>query len=129
MNSPCQMDPVNAVHEPVEDGIGQGVIADDLIPVVDRHLRGHDGGADAVTMVEPLEQIAALPGGELGQPQSSTIIRSVLAKPAMSLEKRPSPWVRPKSSVVIEPSRSRVRVFRYNKRGVPGSASRWGSPS
>ena len=47
-----QVDPVGGVHEPVEDGIGQGVIADDLMPVIDRHLRGHDRGADAVTIVD-----------------------------------------------------------------------------
>jgi hypothetical protein len=54
-----------ARREPVEDGIAEGRIANDLTPVIDRYLRGHERGADAVTIVE---QIAPLLGGELGQP-------------------------------------------------------------
>ena len=51
-----QIDPVSAVQEPVEDGIGQSVTADDLMPVVDRHLLGHNRGADSVTIAEQLER-------------------------------------------------------------------------
>jgi len=36
------------VDNAVEDGIGQGGIADDLVPVVDRHLAGDDQRARAL---------------------------------------------------------------------------------
>jgi len=38
-----EIDPVGVVHQAVKDGIGQGRIADQFVPVVHRHLAGHDG--------------------------------------------------------------------------------------
>ena len=59
---------VGAVHEAVEDGIGQGWVADDVMPVLDGKLAGGDGGAYAVAVLDDLEQVAAVLGAELGQP-------------------------------------------------------------
>jgi hypothetical protein len=33
---------------PVEDGVGVGRVGDHLVPVIDRQLAGHDGGAAIV---------------------------------------------------------------------------------
>ena len=40
-----QGDAVGAVHDAIEDRVGQGVVTDDLVPVLDRQLAGDDGGA------------------------------------------------------------------------------------
>jgi hypothetical protein len=31
------------VHEPIEDGVGNGGVADGLVPMLDRELAGHYG--------------------------------------------------------------------------------------
>jgi len=48
------------VDEPVEDRVGQRGITDGSMPVIDRKLAGHDGRARAMTVVEHLQQIAAV---------------------------------------------------------------------
>ena len=40
-----QVELIGAVHEPVEDGIGQGGISDDGVPFRDRELTGDDARA------------------------------------------------------------------------------------
>ena len=55
---------MGVVDEAVEDGVGEGRIADDLVPVLDRHLAGDDGGGAPVAVVDDLEQVAALLAGE-----------------------------------------------------------------
>ncbi len=62
------MDGVSVVDEAVEDGVAEGWIADDIMPVIDRHLGGDERGSVAMWVIEQLEQIATLLGGELGQP-------------------------------------------------------------
>ena len=52
------------MHESVEDGIGECGIADDVVPLFDRQLRGDDGGACRVSVIEDVEQVAALFGIE-----------------------------------------------------------------
>jgi len=37
-----QLDPVRVVDDPIEDGVGQRRVADDLVPAVDRQLAGDD---------------------------------------------------------------------------------------
>jgi len=37
-----QIDAVGAVHDPIEDRVSEGVIADDLMPMIDRQLAGDD---------------------------------------------------------------------------------------
>jgi hypothetical protein len=53
-----EFDAVCVVDDPVQDGVGQGRVADDLVPVVDRHLAGDDQRAGAVAILDDLQQIA-----------------------------------------------------------------------
>ena len=43
-----QGDLIGVVHEPVKNSIREGRLADGRMPVVDRHLTGHDGGPPPV---------------------------------------------------------------------------------
>ena len=51
----------------IQDGTGQGWVADGLVPVFDRQLAGDDGGSAAVAVFEDFEEVAALGGGEDGK--------------------------------------------------------------
>ena len=46
------------MHQPIEDRVGDGGIADDLVPAVDRHLARHDGGAALVAILHDLQEVA-----------------------------------------------------------------------
>jgi len=59
---------VGVVDEPVEDGVGDGGVGDDLVPVIDRQLAGHDGRAAIVPVVDDLQKVAALILGQGGEP-------------------------------------------------------------
>jgi len=50
---------VGVVEEAVEDGVAEGGIADDIVPVFDRHLAGEERAAPCVAVVEDLEQVVA----------------------------------------------------------------------
>ena len=50
-----QFEPMSAVHQTVEHGIGDCGIADVSVPVVDRQLAGDDGGSAAVTIVDDFQ--------------------------------------------------------------------------
>jgi hypothetical protein len=54
------VDAVGVVDEAVENGVGQGRIADNFVPLVGGDLAGDDGGTAPVTVFEYLEQIDAL---------------------------------------------------------------------
>ena len=51
---------VRVVDEAVEDGVGQGGVANDLVPVVDGNLAGDEGGASVVAVFNDLEEVASL---------------------------------------------------------------------
>ncbi len=55
---------MGVVDEAVEDGVGEGGVADDVVPSVDGDLAGDHGGAAAVAFLDDLEEIAALLGPE-----------------------------------------------------------------
>ena len=55
------------VDETVENGVGDGGIGDDLVPVIDWDLAGDDGGTTLMPVVNDLEKIAALFAGERSQ--------------------------------------------------------------
>ena len=66
---PVEGDAVGVVDEPVEDGVGEGGLADDLVPGLQRQLAGDDGGAAAVALLDDLHRVAALGGCQaLGAP-------------------------------------------------------------
>lgn len=48
-----------AVHETIQDRIRQGRIVDETVPIVDRHLAGHDGGASADAIIQHLQQVGS----------------------------------------------------------------------
>ena len=48
---------MSAMHQAVQDGISQGRIADDLMPVIDWHLGGDQGGFDAVPVFQEFQEI------------------------------------------------------------------------
>ena len=50
---------MGVVEDPVEDGVPEGGVADDIVPVVDGELGGEDGSAAGVAVVKDLEEIVA----------------------------------------------------------------------
>ena len=50
-----EREPMGIVHEAIENGIGDGGIADDLVPVLDGELAGYDGRAAAVAILHDLQ--------------------------------------------------------------------------
>ncbi len=76
------------MDEPVEDGVGDGRVGDDLVPVIDRELAGHDGRAAIVPVVDDLQQVATLLLCQGGEPpvieDQELDARQVLEQPGMS---------------------------------------------
>ena len=54
-------DPVRVMHEPIEDRVAKRGVTDQVVPVVDRHLAGHEGRAAARAILDDLEEIAPFP--------------------------------------------------------------------
>jgi len=54
-----EIDPVCVVNDAIENGIGVGGIADQLVPFVDRDLAGDDRRSAAITFFEDFEEIMA----------------------------------------------------------------------
>ena len=50
------------MYEAVEDGVGEGRLADDFVPRLDRQLAGNQRRAGAVTVFDNLHQVAPLAG-------------------------------------------------------------------
>ena len=61
----CQ--PVRVVHEPVEDGVGDGWVGDGLMPLLDRELAGHDRRAAPVPIVNDFQKVAPLIRRQIGE--------------------------------------------------------------
>ena len=59
-----QINGVSVMDEAVEDGIGEGGVADEFMPLLDRQLRGDDGGTESMAVIEDVEQVTALLGIE-----------------------------------------------------------------
>ena len=51
---------MSVVNEAVEDGVAEGGIADDVMPVLDGELAGDERRAATVAVVEDLEEVTAL---------------------------------------------------------------------
>jgi hypothetical protein len=52
-----KIDPVCIVNDAIEDGVGVGGIADQLVPFVDGDLAGDDRRSAAVALLENLKQV------------------------------------------------------------------------
>jgi hypothetical protein len=59
-----EIDPVRIVDDAIEDGVGVGGIADQLVPFVDGDLAGDDRRSAAVSFFENLEQVMTSGGIE-----------------------------------------------------------------
>jgi len=78
---PLQLEPVGVVDEAVEDGVAEGGIRNPIVPGRYRDLAGDDGGGTPMAVIDDLQQVAPLLGGERGQPQSSRISSCTRARP------------------------------------------------
>ena len=61
------------VDDPIEYGVGEGRLADDIVPCIDGQLAGEQDRAVAVAILDDLHEVASLPAGEPVGPQSSRI--------------------------------------------------------
>lgn len=52
------------MNEPVEDSVGQGRVANGLVPMLDRELAGDNCGATAVTIFKDLQQVSPFGNGQ-----------------------------------------------------------------
>ena len=59
-----EIDSVRVVNDAIEDGVGIGGIADQLVPFVDGDLAGDDGRSAAIAFFENLEQVMTSGGIE-----------------------------------------------------------------
>ena len=55
---------MGVMHEAVEDSVGEGRIADDLVPGIDRQLAGDQRRTGAITVLDDLHEVAPLVGRE-----------------------------------------------------------------
>jgi hypothetical protein len=63
-----EIDPVRVVDDAIENGVGVGGIADQLVPFVDGDLAGDDRRSAAVAFFENLEQVVTSGGIERLEP-------------------------------------------------------------
>ncbi len=75
---------MSVVDEAVEDGVGDGGIRDDLVPMVDRNLTGDDGRTALMAVIDDLEEIATLLAGEWGE---TPVVEDEEVDPRQRLEK------------------------------------------
>src|SRR5208337_3507075 len=59
-----ELDPVRVMDDAVEDGVGIGGIADEIVPFLDGRLAGDDGGAAAIALLDEFEEVVAGRGVE-----------------------------------------------------------------
>src|SRR5215472_1093748 len=59
-----QQEDVGGVNQPVQDGIGDGGISQERMPLVRRNLTGHQRRMGLAAIIEDVEQVAALRWGE-----------------------------------------------------------------
>src|SRR5713226_993674 len=59
-----ELQAMGVVDDPVEDGVGEGRLADQVVPAVDRDLAGDQGGTAAVAILDDLEHVMTLLGPE-----------------------------------------------------------------
>ena len=73
------------MNDAVEDGVGEGWNADQVMPAVHGNLAGDDERAFVVAILDDFEQIARLIGGERFGPQSSRMSSLTRASERRSL--------------------------------------------
>jgi hypothetical protein len=90
-----EFDPMRIVHEAVENGVGVGGVANDLVPSCERELGSDDRRSAAVTLFEDVEQIVTGAGVEGFEAEiaekSPRMSRSGRPRDLMSRRWRPAP--------------------------------------
>ena len=61
---PFELEAVSVVDEAIEDGIGEGRLADEVVPGFDGELAGHQRRRAAMPLLDDLHEIASLTSGE-----------------------------------------------------------------
>ena len=61
------------MDQTIEDPIAQSGIREASVPVFHRDLSGHQGGGSAVAIIEDLQQISGLRGGERCVPRGNIV--------------------------------------------------------
>jgi hypothetical protein len=92
---------MGVVHEAVEDRVGQRRAADDLVPLLDRHLAGDDGRSPPMAVLQDLQQV--LPLG-LGQARQAPVVEDQQFDPRQRLQQ---PGVAPVATRSARASNSR----------------------
>jgi len=46
------------VNEAIQDGVAEGWVADNVVPMFNRDLAGNEGGGAAVAIIEDLQEVA-----------------------------------------------------------------------
>jgi hypothetical protein len=59
-----KFDAVSVVNEPVYDAIGEGGIADLIVPVREGHLAGQDGRANRIAVITDFQKVPAFAVGQ-----------------------------------------------------------------
>src|SRR6516162_479440 len=60
----AELQAMSVMDDAVEDGVGEGRFADQIVPAVDRDLAGDQRGATAVAVLDDLQQVVTLLGAE-----------------------------------------------------------------
>ena len=89
---------MRVVEQTVEDGVAEGGIANDIVPVLDGDLAGEERAAAGVAVVEDIEEVVSSLAESEASPQSSRTRSHVRARRWMTLGYDPSPRARVSSS-------------------------------
>ena len=49
---------VSVVNEAIQDGVAEGRVSDDVVPMFDGDLAGNDGGGATVAIIKNLQKVA-----------------------------------------------------------------------
>src|SRR5271154_1563904 len=78
-----EVEAVGVVDEAVEDGVGEGGVADDFAPLIDGNLAGDQCRSPAVAVFEDLEEVDAL---SLDEDLQAPVVEDQQVDPGEALE-------------------------------------------
>jgi hypothetical protein len=55
-----ELQTVSVVNEAIQDGVAEGWVADNVVPMFNRDLAGDDGGGATVAIIKDLQKVAPL---------------------------------------------------------------------
>ena len=77
-----ELDALGVGHDAIENGVGEGRLADDVVPAADRQLACEQGRGAAIAILDDLEQVPAGSGRRRGASARSAKRRGVVAERA-----------------------------------------------